>query len=198
MFRTRAFAVAAATAVLVIIVTFALIVTADPTTTTFPPSSAAPTPEPSTGAPETAEPSAVPPTAAPVSRPKPQTVPLDRTADLASGTTVRVVKVEKITGEAELPGEVGGPAISVDISLKAGQKIDFATAVVNAYYGSDDTPATPLTKGSAPFVGTLQKGKSAKASYVFRVPEDGLSRVTIELDLSLDQPITLFRGAVGS
>lgn len=213
IYRTRAVAIAAAAAACVVILVVGLVLAAgsgddegradgsapDPTTTTFPPAPAAPSSQSPTGTPSPAAssaPSPTPSTPAPVSRPKPREVPLKGTAELARSTTARVVKIERIEGKAELPGEVGGPAISVDIRLEAGQKIDFATAVVNAYYGTEDTPATPLTTGAKPFTGTLAKGKQATATYVFRVPEEGLGRVAIELDLSLEQPIALFRGAV--
>lgn len=210
--RTKA-AVAAAAVVAVAVIGTIIVVTGsddddssapDPTTTTFPQSSGAPTAASGTPTPEKSKtakatkPAPSPSTTAGGSRPKPQVVPLDDTADLAAGTTARVVKVTRVTGEAEIPGEVGGPAISVEISVVAGQDLDLATAVVNGYYGSDDTPATPLTSGTQPLVGTLAKGKEATGTYVFRLPKAGLGRVTVELDLSLGQPITLFRGAVGS
>ena len=180
----------------------------DPTTTTFPPS--APTSgspaaagesagaSPTAGSPSAAteSPTPKPSVTASSTRPKRQVVSIDDTADLASGTTARLMKVEKVTGKAELPGEVGGPAVSVQIRVTAGERLDFATAVVNGYYGGDDTPATPLTDGTAPFEGVLPKGRTATATYVFRVPEAGLGRVTVELDLALGQPLTLFRGAV--
>lgn len=148
------------------------------------PTSAGPTSKPTPG-----------PTA--TTRPKKQTVAIDATAPLGGGTTAEVTNIKAVDGKAELPGEVGGPAISVTFKVTAGAKaIDFDQTVVNAYYGADNTPAVALTTGTTSLTGVLAAGDSASGTYVFRMPKSQLNRVSIELDFALTAPVTVFRGAV--
>lgn len=214
--RTTLIGAAAAAAVLVVVLIVVLLLNQDdstpasgaPTPAATTPSynpTATPTPAKTPGSPKptSAGPSSNGPTTKPTpgptstTRPKKQTVAIDATAPLGGGTTAEVTDIKPVDGKAELPGEVGGPAISVTFKVTAGTKaIDFDQTVVNAYYGADNTPAVALTTGTTALTGVLPAGDSASGTYVFRMPKSQLNRVSIELDFALTSPVTVFRGAV--
>ncbi|MFC4628804.1 hypothetical protein ACFO6V_11205 [Promicromonospora alba] len=114
------------------------------------------------------------------------------------GVTVAVPKVEEVTGEANTPGEVGGPALrfTVDVTNGTGKTLDLRTVVVNAYYGPDRTPASPLLKpGGKAFESEVGDGDTARGVFVFNVPAEFQDKVELEIDPRIDAPIAIFTGA---
>lgn len=114
------------------------------------------------------------------------------------GVTVAVPKVEEVTGEANVPGEVGGPALrfTVDVTNGTGKTLDLRTVVVNAYYGPDRTPASPLLKpGGKAFAPEVGDADTARGVFVFNVPTEFQDEVELEIDPRIDAPIAIFTGA---
>lgn len=114
------------------------------------------------------------------------------------GVAVTVTSVEKVTGEASVPGEVGGPALRFAVEVRNGTDtvLDLRTVVVNAYYGPDRAPTTPLLKpGARAFEPELEAGGSADAAFVFSVPSEFQDRVELEIDPGVGSPIVIFTGA---
>jgi hypothetical protein len=114
------------------------------------------------------------------------------------GVTVVVPKVEEVTGEANIPGEVGGPALrfTVDVTNGTGKTLDLRTVVVNAYYGPARTPASPLLKpGGKAFDPEVGDGDTARGVFVFNVPAEFQDKVELEIDPRVDAPIVIFTGA---
>jgi len=114
------------------------------------------------------------------------------------GVTVTVTSVEKVTGEANVPGEVGGPALrfAVELTNGTGKVLDLRTVVVNAYYGQDRTPATPLLKpGGKPFEAEVAADESALAVFVFTIPPEFQDEVELEIDPGVGSPIIIFAGS---
>lgn len=114
------------------------------------------------------------------------------------GVTVTVPSVEKVTGEANVPGEVGGPALrfTVELTNGTGKVLDLRTVVVNAYYGPDRTPATPLLKpGGQAFEPEVAAGESARGVFVFGVPPELQEQVELEIDAGVGKAIVIFAGA---
>jgi hypothetical protein len=126
-----------------------------------------------------------------------QTAEVKQDVKTPSGLTANVVSVESYTATATRAGEVSGPAVKVSLRLTNGTGAAFAlsTATVNAYYGSDATPAAPVAgdKGAKPFTGTLQPGASATAVYVFSVPADQDGSVTVTLSDQAGARLVVFR-----
>ena len=109
-----------------------------------------------------------------------------------------VSSVEKVTGEANLPGEVGGPALrfTVELTNGTGEVLDLRTVVVNAYYGPDRTPATPLLKpGGQAFEPEVAADESARGVFVFTVPPELQDQVELEIDAGVGKAIVIFAGA---
>lgn len=114
------------------------------------------------------------------------------------GVTVVVPKVEEVTGESNIPGEVGGPALrfTVDVTNGTGKTLDLRTVVVNAYYGPDRIPASPLLKpGGKAFEPEVGDGDTARGVFVFNVPAEFQDKVELEFDPRIDAPIAIFTGA---
>jgi hypothetical protein len=124
--------------------------------------------------------------------------PFDAVATPEPGVTVRVPKVEKVTGEANVPGEVGGPSLrfTVELTNGTGRTLDLRTVVVNAYYGPDRTPAAPLLKpGGKAFEAEVGADDSADGVFLFNIPTELQDDVELEVDPGIGKPIIIFTGA---
>ena len=123
--------------------------------------------------------------------------PFDAVATPEPGVTVAVPSVEDVTGQANVPGEVGGPALrfTVELANGTGKVLDLRTVVVNAYYGPDRTPATSLLKpGGKPFEPEVAAGGSASGAFVFSVPAEFQDQVELEVDAGVGKAIAIFAG----
>jgi hypothetical protein len=127
-------------------------------------------------------------------------VALDAPAPVGNGVVATLPAIEAIEGEAKGPGNVNGPALRVTVRIENGtdQPIPLDGVATNLYHGADATPAAPLDDASEqPFTGTLAAGEQAQAVYVFTVPADDRSSVTVEVGYEAGAPLLLFTGPVG-
>lgn len=141
---------------------------------------------------------AVAPTTGPGGRPANPPVDLEAEATPATGLTARVASIESVTGEANLPGEVGGPSlrVTVEVANDTAEAFDLSGTVVTLYMGADRAPAIELTKpGASPMPSSVPPGASVTGVYVFNVPEDRRDPITVEVDLAAQLPVVLFEGA---
>ena len=180
--------------------------TASPTTDPTDAPSAMPT-EPSPtptadGSPAPTEPAAEPTEAAPEGpgeiRPTAEPVPLDAPAAPTAEVSATITSIEPVIGEANVPGEVGGPSLRVTVTItnETAERLDLTSAVVNLYYGPDRTPAISLLQpGQQDFPTSVDAGRGGEGVFVFRVPPEERGDVLIELDLSVDATVVLFTGA---
>jgi hypothetical protein len=161
-------------------------------TTTPPAFSPLATPPPISPAPTgpTATATALPNSAPPVA--------LDAPAQVGD-VTVSLVGIEAIQGTATGPGDVAGPALRVTVRVANGaaDPLDLLGVAVSMTYGAESTPASPLGDPStAAFSGTLEPGASADGVYVFRIPTDARSSVTVSVGYQPGAPYAVFTGAV--
>ncbi len=133
--------------------------------------------------------------------PKPevtQTVRVKDRTEPEPGIVARVVRIQPVKGTAQGPGEVAGPALRValELSNNSSSKISLDAVVVNLYYGSKSSPASPLSgPGAKPFSGTVGPGSKATGTYVFNVPTDQRKQIKIEFRYSAEAPVTVFEGS---
>ncbi len=101
-----------------------------------------------------------------------------------------------VDGEAEGPGEVGGPAVRFTLTLtnSSDRELSLTTTVVNLYYGKAETPATALATGSSPLPAAVAAGGTASATFVYVVPTQARDNVLITVDYSVDVSLIAFRG----
>lgn len=124
-------------------------------------------------------------------------VPLDATVEPAPSVSARVTALEPVEGVTTVPGEVGGPSVRVTVEVANGTSapLDLSSAVVNAYYGPELTPARGLLEpGGSPFPASVAPGTSASGVYVFRVPVESRGQVRFELDLAPGATVVLLEG----
>ncbi|MGY1841495.1 MULTISPECIES: hypothetical protein [unclassified Modestobacter] len=159
------------------------------------PTAAAPeeAPTPSTGANPATPPadSAELPPALPV-------VSLDEPV-VVDGLTASLSLIEAIEGRATGPGDVAGPAVRVTVRIDnpTDGELSLDGVSVNLFHGPDRTPASPLADPSrSPFGGTLPSGDAAEGVYVFSVPTDARSDVTVEVGYRAGAQLAAFTGAV--
>lgn len=150
---------------------------------------------PATSSPS-ASPSPPPVSSAPGGRPTAAPVPITATAAPVRGVTARVARIEAVTGKAELPGEVGGPALrlTVEVDNDTRKAVDLRGLVVNLYVGRDAAPAVELSTGERAMPDSVAPGKSATGVWVFTVPADERDPIAVEVDLATDVPVVVFRG----
>lgn len=120
--------------------------------------------------------------------------PQGEPADLGGGVTAELVEVSAVTAEGTQAGEVGGPAVQVDLQLVNGSGEPFSLdgVTVNAYYGAGRTPASPYFEpADSKFSGTLAPGTAADGRYVFRVPEAEQSSVLITVSTGTGSPLVV-------
>lgn len=126
-----------------------------------------------------------------------QTAEVKQDVTTPSGLTANVVSVESYTATAKRAGEVSGPAVKVTLRLTngTGSAFPLSTAGVNAYYGSEATPAAPVAGDPAakPFSGSLTPGAAATAVYVFSVPADEEGSVTLTLSDQAGARLVVFQ-----
>lgn len=141
-------------------------------------------------APETAAPWEPPPVADPVD--------LDEPADFTAGIRAEVTTIEAVEGEAQGPGEIGGPALRFTITLvnDSGEPVNLDTTVVALFYGPDEVPGVELSgPGADPFSGTLRAGETADAVYVFTSPPDQREDIRITVSYSPFDTTAAFEGS---
>jgi len=127
-------------------------------------------------------------------------VPIKTPAPFGDGVTAHIVSVVPVDSIAKGPGEISGPAIKVTISLDNGTKaaIPVNQVTVNVSYGAAANPSIPVTSdpSSRPFTGTVATGASVRGTYIFDIPKDERSKVTISVSYAALSPIVVFTGAV--
>jgi hypothetical protein len=121
---------------------------------------------------------------------------LGSTAD-SGGLNVEVTNIEPVTGKARGIGERGGPSLRFTISVtnKGSSEKNLDLAVVNAFYGSDETPADELSgPGVQRLPQTLGPGRKAEGRYVFLVPESKRGHVRLDFSYMIGEPRVIFTG----
>lgn len=109
-------------------------------------------------------------------------VEVGRFEDLGGGVTTTVTSWKEVDATAEVPGDVAGPGIAVTVELRNGSDapIDASSLVVGAL--AEGATAPPNSgPPSDPLEGTLAPGDEARGVYVFRVPEQGVEDVVVDI-----------------
>jgi hypothetical protein len=157
------------------------------------PPSAEPVPEP--------DESEVPAADVPVNvAPLPELPPVPLSEDVAPvpGLVVSIDNLEAVTGEAQGPGEVGGPALRFTLTLRndGTAPVSLESTVVTLYSGPEQTPAVDLRgTGAVPLPAEIAAGATVTGVFVFTVPLENRDQVKIGVDYTVGVPIVVFEGA---
>ena len=109
---------------------------------------------------------------------------------------MRLTSIKEIDAKGQGPGEVSGPALSIEVEVANDSKemVDLDATVVNLT-GADGAPGSTMTgKPADPLSGTLKPKKSATGTYVFAIPDRNRNPVTVEVSVAPDEPSVLFKG----
>lgn len=123
---------------------------------------------------------------------------LDDKAQTSPGVTARVVRVESVSGVAQGPGEIAGPALRVTIDVKNDSRKSIRTelGLINLYYGKARTPAGPLSgPGATAFPEQIPAGGTGTGTSVFNVPMDERDLIEVEFSYSTDAAVVIFSGS---
>jgi len=125
-------------------------------------------------------------------------VPLAGTAQFGGRVSAQILSARSMTAQARGPGEVSGPAVALSIRLVNGSsKALGLTDVVVDVQDAAGTPGVPMSADPArPFSGSLAAGAQADAVYVFGLPADHRSPISVSVSYSTEAPIVLFVGVV--
>lgn len=110
-------------------------------------------------------------------------VSIGEPADFGGGVFATVTGVEATTLEAHGPGETAGNGVVVRLELRnaTDQTVDLTGIAVNAEYG-DGVPAIPNASIADPGLrGPLAPGASQAGLFGFRVPEDQMDSLVIDV-----------------
>jgi len=115
---------------------------------------------------------------------------------VTEGVTLRVESVTAVDGQAAVPGEVAGPAVSVTVVVDnaSGTPFDLSRTVVNVYSGDAFTPGNGLVTGTSPFPAEVAAGSTATATYVVAVPGDERDRIRVTVDTGVELPVVVVDG----
>ena len=163
-----------------------------PTSTTGPPDS---TPTASTAPTTTAPPNSqvsVPVGTVEVLEP----IPSNETGDFGTGLLVEVLSIDAVEATATAPGEIAGPAVSVELRLinDTDTDLDLQRVQVEVTYAPERNPGNPLSDGTERFEGVLESGGEATGTYVFGVPADQREVIQISVFYDVTAPIVVFEG----
>lgn len=114
-----------------------------------------------------------------------------------NGAVVSLDRIEAVHGQANVGGEISGPAIRVSVAIRndGTEPVDLEYVVVNAYSGADRAPAGSIMQpGGKPFAGSLAAGESAEGVYLFSIGESDRGDVAVTVDYGVGEPIVVFRG----
>lgn len=113
--------------------------------------------------------------------------------DVASIALLDIVRADV---EARAAGEISGPGVIVSIRLTndSDGELDLGWVTVNAE-DADDMPLVPMGGPPAdPFFGPLAIGSSAEATYVFGLPEEVSTPITVTVNPVPDVAVAVFTG----
>ncbi|HEX3815634.1 MAG TPA: hypothetical protein VHX59_22585 [Mycobacteriales bacterium] len=125
--------------------------------------------------------------------------PFDKPISYTDGLSLRITGIKQGKVTAQGPGDLPGqPTTTFSVTLKnaSPKPVVLNQVVVTATYGTPAQLARPVYDDTTQdFSGTVRKGQSAKAVYVFSVPTADLGNVTVLVDFDGLHAAATFRGA---
>lgn len=126
-------------------------------------------------------------------------VALEAPADFGSGVQARIADRQAVEMAGRGPGEVSGPALAFTIEFMnaTGAAVDLSAATVSVDYGGNEASGFEGAP-SQPVIGELAPGAAATGVYVYAVPTDQRTDITVSVSYSASLPIVLFTGDASS
>ena len=121
--------------------------------------------------------------------------PVGSPAQIKGGVRVTIANVKDVEVGATGPGEIAGPAVSVEVRVgnTSPAAFNLSGLAVTASYGRG-TPASPTTAGGAKLLsGSLAAGRGASGVYVFLVPKAQSGTLRVEVSSADSPSIAVFQ-----
>lgn len=121
-----------------------------------------------------------------------------RAASPIAGLSVTVDSIRATQSNAQGPGMVQGPAVTVTVSVRneTGRQVRAPGGTMTVTYGPEDTPAEFSPQpDEQPVPSVLEPGAQATGSYTFLVPEGERDELTITFDYRPSDPAVVITGA---
>lgn len=112
--------------------------------------------------------------------------------------SVKITDIRAAEVKAKKPGETSGASVIFDVVVKNGSNrvVDLNALVVNVL-DDKQVPASRIsTAPASPMPHAVAAGHSAKGRYVYVVPTSARKPITVQVSLSADQPVLVFRGSL--
>ena len=126
-------------------------------------------------------------------------VAIDGGSAATGGVDIRVTSTEAVDGEARGIGEIAGPSVRFTVSIANGGKdpVDLSSAVITVEAGADRLPCSELSgPDSVPFPAVVNPGETVTGKFVFLIPVDSRSDVSVFVNFSVDAAVAAFKGQV--
>jgi hypothetical protein len=131
-----------------------------------------------------------------VAKPVVPPVAIDEPAAFGDGVTASLTDVEDMEVEAFLPGEVGGPGVSITIEITNGSSaaisLDNVTVDLIDASGASATPIT--THEDRKLKGQLPAGETRAGTYVFTIAVEDRADVALHITYAAPKPTVVFEG----
>ena len=122
-------------------------------------------------------------------------VNLDQPSSTGTGLRVQLISVSAVEADAQIPGEIAGPALAITIEVSnTGSRSADLSAVAVTVLNSDEAPGAEMTAAPAqPLSGRVAAKAKSRGIYVFRVPPDKRRPITVTITIG-DAPVLVFTG----
>ena len=120
------------------------------------------------------------------------------TARFDKSLNVTITDVHGAEVKAKKPGETSGASVIFTVVVKNGSDrvVDLNSLVVNVL-DDKQVPGSRISSAPAsPMPLAVAGGRSAEGRFVYVVPTNARRPITVQVSLSADQPVLLFRGSV--
>lgn len=155
-------------------------------------------PEPS-APPTTPQPGSVEETVAPGSEATAKPVKLENTrARFDDSLSVTISGLRSASVKSQLPGEVAGPSVIFEVTIKNGgdKVVDLNQLVVNVLDDEQVPGSRITTKPARPMPHAVDGGSVARGRFVYVVPKKKRDPITVQVSLTAEQPVLVFKGRV--
>lgn len=126
-----------------------------------------------------------------------KTAKLGAEVQVVPDVVVELGKIRAVTAEASLPGEIGGPAVQVPVSITNNTDADILTrdVVTDVFFGKDQLPGIPLISAEDnQFPVNLAPGATATATYVVVLPDNAGTTLRVTVNYRAADPLAVFEG----
>jgi hypothetical protein len=114
------------------------------------------------------------------------------------GVTASVQRASRVSATARIPGEIAGPAVSVQLRMvnRGTSPVGLGSLVAVTAMDAHGTPCSPITTSTTTVAATLRPGAATVGRYVFHLPSTFHGPVTIQVTYAATAEVARFVGSI--